>query len=89
MTEKLLNWTLNSWFSRCLNVYTIYGRGGHLGHVTSLMSINFHFLVSESLHIKFGSNGPVVYEKSQFKFSSSTLFVMDSTFFLPDRLHTF
>ena len=35
-------------------VFTIYGRGGHLGHVTSIMSINFHFLVPESLHIKFG-----------------------------------
>ena len=27
--------------------FTIYGRGGHLGHV-----INFYFLVPESLHIK-------------------------------------
>ena len=26
-------------------VFTIYGRGGHLGHVTSIMLINFHFLV--------------------------------------------
>ena len=34
---------------------TIYGRGGHLGHVTSTMSSNFDFLVSESLHTKFGS----------------------------------
>ena len=24
--------------------------GGHLGHVTSIMLINFHFLVSKSLH---------------------------------------
>ena len=29
--------------------FTIYGRGGHLGHVTSNMSINFHFLVPEKL----------------------------------------
>ena len=28
--------------------------GSHLGHVTSIMSINFHFFVPESLHIKFG-----------------------------------
>ena len=28
--------------------------GGHLGHVTSIMFINFHFLVPESLHTKFG-----------------------------------
>ena len=31
---------------------TIYGRGGHLGHVTSIMSSDFHFLVPESLHTK-------------------------------------
>ena len=35
-------------------IFTIYGHGGHLGHVTSIMSSDFHFLVPESLHIKFG-----------------------------------
>ena len=35
-------------------VFTIYGHGGHLGHVTSIMLINFHFLVPESFHTKFG-----------------------------------
>ena len=39
-------------FSR---VFTIYGRGRHLGHGTSIMLINFHFLVLESFHTKFGS----------------------------------
>ena len=34
--------------------FTIYGHGGHFGHVTSIMSSDFHFLVPESLHIKFG-----------------------------------
>ena len=29
-----------------------YGRGGHLGHVTSIMSKDFHFLVPESFHKK-------------------------------------
>ena len=38
-----------------LRVSTIYGRGGHLGHVTRIMLINFHFLVLESFHTKFGS----------------------------------
>ena len=28
-----------------LRVFTIYVRGGHLGHVTSIMSSDFHFLV--------------------------------------------
>ena len=38
-----------------LRVFTIYGRGGHLGHVTSIMSSNFHFHVPESFHTKFGT----------------------------------
>ena len=33
-------------------VFTIYGHGGHLGHVTSIMSSDFHFLVPESFHKK-------------------------------------
>ena len=35
-----------------LRVFTIYGRGGYLGHVTSIMLTNFHFLVPESFHTK-------------------------------------
>ena len=38
-----------------LRVFTIYGHGGHLGHVTSIMLINFYFLVPESFHTKFSS----------------------------------
>ena len=34
--------------------FTIYGRGGHLGHVTSILLSNFHFLVPESFYTKFG-----------------------------------
>ena len=37
-------------------VFTIYGHGGHLGHVTIIMSSDFHFLVPESLHTKYGSD---------------------------------
>ena len=32
------------------------GLGGHLGHVTSIMSSDFHVLVSESFHTKVGSD---------------------------------
>ena len=39
-----------------LRVFTIYGRGGHLGHVTSIMSSDFHFLAPESFHKNFGSD---------------------------------
>ena len=37
-------------------VFTIYVHGGHLGHVTSIMSSDFHFLVPESFHTNFGSD---------------------------------
>ena len=36
--------------------FTIYGHGSHHGHVTSIMSSDFHFLVLESSHTKFGSD---------------------------------
>ena len=39
-------------FSR---VFTIYGYGGHLGHVTSITSSDFHFLVPEIFETKFGT----------------------------------
>ena len=38
-----------------LKVFTIYGHGSHLGHVTRSMLIKFHFLVPESFHTKFSS----------------------------------
>ena len=38
--------------------FTIYGHGGHLCHVTSIMSSDFHFLVPESFHTKFNSEWP-------------------------------
>ena len=42
-------------FSRC---FTKYGHGGYLGHVTSIMSSDFHFFVPESFHTKFSSEWP-------------------------------
>ena len=49
-------------------VFTIYGDGGHLGHLTSIRSSYFHFLVAESFHKNLFHNGPVVSEKIRFKF---------------------
>ena len=46
--------------------YHIYGRGGHLGHVTSIMLINFYFLVPERQNLV--QNGSVVSEKIRFEF---------------------
>ena len=37
-------------------IFTINGRVGHLGHVTSIMLSDFHFLVPESFQTKFGSH---------------------------------
>ena len=49
-----------------LKCLTIYGYGSHLGHVTNVMSMYFHFNVPKNLYTKFGYNGPVVSEKSKF-----------------------
>ena len=37
-------------------VLTIKGHGGHLGHMTSIISTELYFLVPESFHTKFGSD---------------------------------
>ena len=37
-----------------LRVFTIYGRGGHLGHVIRIIYINFRSPSPRRLHIKFG-----------------------------------
>ena len=37
-----------------LNVFTIYGRGGHLGHLTWTIYINFGSPFPMRLNIKFG-----------------------------------
>ena len=50
------NWPAGSGEKDFWRVFTIYGHGGHLGHVTSIMSSDFHFLVLESFHTKFGSD---------------------------------
>ena len=37
-----------------MKVFAIYSHGGHLGHVTLTIYINFHSLFLGILHIKFG-----------------------------------
>ena len=44
-------------------VFTIYGHGGHLGHVTSIMSSDFHFLVPETFIKNLVQISKVVSEK--------------------------
>ena len=41
-----------------LRVFTIYGRGGHLGHVTQVLRINIHSPYPYRLHIKFCFDWP-------------------------------
>ena len=41
-----------------LKVFTIYGHGGHLGHVTWTIYINFGSPFPRRLHIKFGFDWP-------------------------------
>ena len=41
-----------------LRVFTIYGHGGHLGHVTKVPRTNFRSPYPRRLHIKFGFDWP-------------------------------
>ena len=47
-----------------LRVFTIYWGGGPLGHVTSIISSDFHFLVPESFHKNYdGHESPMLHTK--------------------------
>ena len=52
--------------------FTNYGRDGHLGHVTIIMSSGFHFLVPGSFHKNLVQIGTVVSEKIRFEFCMYT-----------------
>ena len=41
-----------------LKVFTIYGHGGHLGHVTWTIYVNFRAPFPRRLHIKFDLDWP-------------------------------
>ena len=51
-----------NYFSVC----AIYEHGGHFGHVTLLISINFHSHSSISFHKNLVPNDPIVPEKNKF-----------------------
>ena len=44
-------------------MFTIYAHGGHLGHVISIMLLDFHLIVPKSLHSNLFENDLVVSEK--------------------------
>ena len=50
---------LFSHYRRFLKVFTIYGHGGHLGHVTCTIYINFLSHFPRRIHMKFGIGLPV------------------------------
>ena len=52
------NWPAGPGEEDFLRVFAIYGHSGHLGHMTSIMSSDFHFLVPESFHTKSSSEWP-------------------------------
>ena len=52
-TKFRRNWHVGSGEEVFGRVFTIYGRCGHLGHVTSIMSSDFHFLVPERFRSQF------------------------------------
>ena len=41
-----------------LRIFTIYGHGSHLGHMTRIIWTNFRFPIPLKLHMKFGFNWP-------------------------------
>ena len=68
-TEFRENWPAGSGEEDFLRVFTIYGHGSHLGHVTRIMLTNFHFLVYLKAFIQnLVQNGPVVSKKIRFEF---------------------
>ena len=46
-------------------VFTIDGQGGHVGHVTQLICMNFHSHFPGSFHMNFGSKSPNCFSEKQ------------------------
>ena len=62
------NWPAGSGEEDFLRVFTIYGRGGHLGHLTSIMLIIFISLYLKAFIQNLVQNGSVISEKIRFEF---------------------
>ena len=57
-TKPQGHWPFGSREEDFLWVFTIYGRGGHLGHVTQILRINFRSPDPWRFHMKFGYDWP-------------------------------
>ena len=55
-TKSQGHWPSGSGEEDFLKVFTIYGHGSHLCHVTLISCINFGSLIIRSLHMKFEFN---------------------------------
>ena len=66
-TKPQGNWPFGSGEEDFWRDFTIYGRGDHLGHVTQTPRINYRSLILLRLHIKFGFDSQVVFEKKIFE----------------------
>ena len=63
------HWSVGSGEEDFFKVFTIYGHGGHVGHVTQLICINYHSHSPSSFHMNFGSKSPNCFsEKTSFNF---------------------
>ena len=63
------HWSIGSGEEDFLIFFTIYGHGSHVGHVTQLICINFHFLFSLKLSYEFWFQiAPLFLRKTSFDF---------------------
>ena len=65
-TKFQRHWSIDSGEENFLKVFTIYGYGGHVGHVTQLICINLHSFSPSSFHIALVPNRPAVFAKNKF-----------------------
>ena len=59
------HWSIGSGEEDFFKVFTIYGHGGHVGHVTQLICINFHSHSPSSFHMNFSSKSPKCFSEKQ------------------------
>ena len=57
--------TIGSGEKRSFKVFTIYGHGGHVGHVTQLICMNFHSHAPSSFHMNFSFKSPNCFSEKQ------------------------
>ena len=66
VSRPSVNWF---WRRRFIKVFTIYGHGGHVGHVSRSVRKFFHSLNPSRLYMKFGFNWPSGFRADSLKLS--------------------